>query len=417
MQKISSDIVPGNYYKPSELLSIFRNFLSNKEINTTVLCIHGIYWKSDKIYGMVAYDLLRDENSTDEITLVVPLSLRGNLKNGNLVSVYGTIDRKLQPKGFIQILLSVTRIDKIKELAISEDEIKRVELRRIKSERGYRNVDSLLENKLFIGRRPIVALLYAGNSITNADFEKGLVAAKSYIDFHEYRASFSKAVELRTILLQLDQKNYDVIAIIRGGGSGIERLDDVLIAETLVNLRTAWIYGVGHEKENLFIRNLADKVVPIPFALGTYFRDLVESVIQKRNNSRAVLVHEVKQQYEKQIEDSNKKNMELTKQLEVIQRQNKEQTEKLNKQIMEQTSALKDFNQNFSKLQAENMKKQEELSKFVELNKQKGEELASAKAKMEYLEEQLAQTKRGCLMPGCLGVVTCILFLILCLSF
>ena len=177
MQKISSDIVPGNYYKPSELLSIFRNFLSNKEINTTVLCIHGIYWKSDKIYGMVAYDLLRDENSTDEITLVVPLSLRGNLKNGNLVSVYGTIDRKLQPKGFIQILLSVTRIDKIKELAISEDEIKRVELRRIKSERGYRNVDSLLENKLFIGRRPIVALLYAGNSITNADFEKGLVAA------------------------------------------------------------------------------------------------------------------------------------------------------------------------------------------------------------------------------------------------
>ena len=306
---------------------------------------------------MVAYDLLRDENSTDEITLVVPLSLRGNLKNGNLVSVYGTIDRKLQPKGFIQILLSVTRIDKIKELAISEDEIKRVELRRIKSERGYRNVDSLLENKLFIGRRPIVALLYAGTSITNADFEKGLVAAKSYIDFHEYRASFSKAVELRTILLQLDQKGYDVIAIIRGGGSGIERLDDVLIAETLVNLRTAWIYGVGHEKENLFIRNLADKVVPIPFALGTYFRDLVESVIQKRNNSRAVLVQEVKQQYEKQIEDSNKKNMELTKQLEVIQRQNKEQTEKLNKQIMEQTSALKDFNQNFSKLQAENVKK------------------------------------------------------------
>ena len=116
VQKLSSDIVPGNFYKPSEFLSIFRNFLSNKEINTTVLCIHGIYWKSDKIYGMVAYDLLRDENSTDEITLVVPLSLRGNLKNGNLVSVYGTIDRKLQPKGFIQILLSVTRIDKIKEV-------------------------------------------------------------------------------------------------------------------------------------------------------------------------------------------------------------------------------------------------------------------------------------------------------------
>ena len=211
MQKESSNIVPGNFYKPSELLNIFRNFLSNKEINAVVLCLHGIYWKSDKIYGSVAFDQLKDENSVEEITIVVPLSLRENLKNGNLISVYGTVDRKLLAKGSIQILLNVTRIDLIKELAISEDEVKRAEFRRLKSERGYKNVDSILENKLFKGERPIIALIYAETSITNADFEKGLVAAKSYIDFQVYRVSFAKAVDIRTLLQQLDQKKYDAL--------------------------------------------------------------------------------------------------------------------------------------------------------------------------------------------------------------
>ena len=125
--------------------------------------------------------------------------------------MYGTVDRKLLAKGSIQILLNVTRIDLIKELAISEDEVKRAEFRRLKSERGYKNVDSILENKLFKGERPIIALIYAETSITNADFEKGLVAAKSYIDFQVYRVSFAKAVDIRTLLQQLDQKKYDAL--------------------------------------------------------------------------------------------------------------------------------------------------------------------------------------------------------------
>ena len=410
MQKESSNIVPGNFYKPSELLNIFRNFLSNKEINAVVLCLHGIYWKSDKIYGSVAFDQLKDENSVEEITIVVPLSLRENLKNGNLISVYGTVDRKLLAKGSIQILLNVTRIDLIKELAISEDEVKRAEFRRLKSERGYKNVDSILENKLFKGERPIIALIYAETSITNADFEKGLVAAKSYIDFQVYRVSFAKAVDIRTLLQQLDQKKYDAIALVRGGGSGIEKLDDVLIVETLANLQTAWIYGVGHEKENLFIRNIADKVIPIPFALGTYFRDLVEAVIQKRNSSRAVLVQEVKKQYEKQIEDSNKRNKELKDQLEVFQKQSKEHSAILNKQISEQTKVLEkiqaqqklqqeNFNRNLSKLQDENAKYQRDLN--------------NEKSKVKDLEEQLSRANGGCAMPGCLGVAVIIFFIYL----
>lgn len=400
---MDTSIEINKFYQPTEILNIFKNFLSRDGINTTIICLRGVYWKADNSYQYVAYDKLKDENSADEITIVIPLSLREDLKNGNLVSVYGTIGRKLTNYGFIQILLHVTRVDKVKELAISEDEVKRAEFRRIKGERGYKNVDGLLENKLFTGTRPKVALIYAGTSITDADFEKGLMSAKSHIDFIEYRVNFANHTALCSALVKLDCDDTDIIAIVRGGGSGIEKLDDLSIVETLANLSTAWIYGVGHEKENLFIRNIADKVIPIPFALGTYFRDTVETVMQKRNNSRAVLLQEVEKQYEKQIEDSNKKNQELTKRLEGLQKQSKEQTDASNKQIealakaqkdsqaqiMEQTNALKKANEDAQKLvkeQTESLRKANE-----EAQKQAKAQIESATKVNKELQEQLSK--------------------------
>lgn len=386
----STTLPATNFYKPSELMGIFKNFFSNKEINASVICLQGVYYKSDKIYGNYAWDQLKDENTPESMTIVVPVSLRDDLKNGNLITVFGTIDRKVQNSGSIQFLLNVSRVEKNKDIAISEDEIKRAEYRRKKEGLGYKNVDSILENKLFVDERPKVALVYADTSITNADFEKGLAAAKSNIDFQENRVSFANAQALCDMLKRLDNNGFDVIAIVRGGGSGIEKLDDLAVVETLTNLNTAWIYGVGHEKENLFIRNIADKVYPIPFALGTYFRDTVERVIEKRNNSRAVLVEEVKKQYIKQIEDSNKKNTELTKQLENLQKQNKEQNEASQKQIAALTKTQEEINKKHSE-QVQNAQKQnsqlqeqlkniqkthdEQLSKLTEAQKKQQDEL------------------------------------------
>lgn len=424
-------IVANNFYKPSELLGIFKNFLSNKEINTNVVCLQGIYWKSDKIYGGTAYDKLKDESSSEELTIIVPITLRDDLKNGNLVTVYGILDRNITNYGAIQILVKISRVEKVKEIVISEDEVKRAELRRKKEELGYKNVDGILENKLFDGKKPQVALIYAGTSITNADFEKGLVAAKSNIDFKEHRVSFSDSVSLCALIHSLDNGCFDIIAIVRGGGSGIEKLDDPSVVEVLSNLKTAWIYGVGHEKENLFIRNIADKVIPIPFALGTYFRDSVESVIQKKNNSRAVLVQEVKKQYEKQIEDSNKKNQELTKQLQTLtkaqednQKLNKEQIEaaqKSNKDLQErldkqgktlidmqgqQQKQQDDFSKSLNKMQEANKELQSNLTKLTSQNGQYTRELEEAKRKLSEAQKH---------KPNVIGYIVAIIVLTIAL--
>ena len=417
-------------YKPSEIISIFRQLLYTQNLNAKIIGLNGVYIKTPnaQLYNNCAYDTLRDENTDEEVALQIHQTLREDLKSGNVVSVYGSIDRKITNKGHIQIILKVTRINIIKEQALSEKEMKQIELRNIKAQKGFKNVDSLLENKLFQDSRPRIALLYADTSITNADFQKGVEAAATHIDFVEHRVSFSNTPAFSAILKQLDSESFDIIAIVRGGGSGIEKLDDIDIVETLANLNTAWIYGVGHEKENLFIRNIADKVIPIPFALGTYFRDIVNSVIEKKAKSKAVLVEEIKKQFIKQIEEANKQNKALqerltalTKSSEVSQKQSKEQLEAMKKQ---QEEAQKQ-----SKLQTETMQKQnndlqeklkgmqKSLDEFTKTNSQMIKEntnlnniirklstdLTTAQNHSKELERQLQERKKGC-MSGCLGM-------------
>ena len=379
---------PANLFRPSEIIGILRNHLATGQVNQRVVCLRGIYFKGSYVnqYYHTATDRLVDESTSDELSLLMPLNLRDDLENGNVITVHGVLDRSITNKGLIQIVMKVTEVEKIKELAVSEDEIKRTELRRVKSEKGFKNVDSLLESLLYQDKRPQVALVYAETSITNDDFEKGVQAARTHIDFKEYRVSFAKTKTFCQTLKQLDAMNYDVIAIIRGGGAGLEALDEVELLETLVNLNTAWMYGAGHEGEKLFILNIADKAIAIPHALGTYFRDITDGVVQKRNNSRAALVKEVEGQFKKQLEESNKKNKELLTQIEKMTKQQQEQT-KANKENIEKLTEQQKKN-----LEAQQKKNDETLAKFQAQSKQQMEQSQKQNAA---LQKQLADLSKS----------------------
>ena len=388
---------PANLFRPSEIIGILRNHLATGQVNQRVVCLRGIYFKGSYVnqYFHTATDRLVDESTSDELTLSMPLNLRDDLENGNVITVHGILDRSITNKGLIQIVLKVSEVEKLKDLAVSEDEIKRTELRRIKSEKGFKNVDSLLESLLYQDKRPQIALVYAETSITNDDFEKGVQAARTHIDFKEYRVSFAKTKAFCQTLKQLDAMNYDVIAIIRGGGAGLESLDEVELLETLVNMETAWMYGAGHEGEKLFILNIADKAIAIPHALGTYFRDITDGVVQKRNNSRAALVKEVEGQFKKQIEDSNKKNQELTKQLQEAVKKHNEQVQALTKA---QTEATKKHNEQVEAIQKQHKEQLEKTNKQNEELQKKLTEITKAneaaqKAHAEQLGKLQGQMK------------------------
>ena len=204
---------PAQILQPSEILNIFSDYLAKNVTSSKVVFIRGIYFKKkfDPSWKY-AYDIIRDENDQREITIVIPPSLRDGLKDGALVLLGGNINRALKDNGTIQLQLYVTRADIVQDHAISEEDMKRAKIRNAKSRLGYKNVDSILEDILYRGEKPRVALVFATTSITMSDFNAGKDAASAQIDFTECRVPFSKPQEVADLLSKLDQNNsYDAM--------------------------------------------------------------------------------------------------------------------------------------------------------------------------------------------------------------
>lgn len=398
VQKSNVPVSKEQMYKPSELIAIFNGILSQQNVHAKMVYLRGVYWKNGRqdTTWRYCFDILRDEDSQEEITLRITPSQRDELKDGALVTVGGVLTRQVTNKGYIQLYLNVTRIEVVQEHVVDETEVKKAELRQRKANAGFRNVDGTLEQKLFAGERPKVALLFATTSITMADFNAGIKAAQSAIDFQEYRVSFADANELCKTLSQIDAMNHDVMAIIRGGGSGIEHLDDLKVLDAVISLKTPLIVAVGHVEEKLFIKQLADKVSPTPNGLGAYFSDVVEKVSEQKNKSRAVLAEQIKKQFQEQIETANKQNKTLQEQLDKLnktneeaQKQHKVQIEEANKQNKDLQTKLEQLNKTLGESQKSHTEQMTALQKQM-----KEQNEAADKARQQMQAQDAEKTKQ-----------------------
>ena len=350
-QSTNNNTLPA--YKPSELIAIFNNILGRQNEFAKLVYLRGIFQqRQNKSQWEFAYASLRDESSQEEITLRIPKELYESLADGNLITVGGILERKIDPRASVQITLNVTRVEKLQEQAVSLADQKKAELRRHKAQAGFRNVDGVLEKRLLADERPRVALLLANNSITMSDFEAGIQAAKAAIDFTEFRSDFFKAAPLCQCLCEIDSQGFDMMTVVRGGGIGIERLDHLDVLETLSHLNTPVGAAVGHPEERLTFKEIADKEVATPTALGQYLSELVERVAEMKAKSKALLVQQVSKQYADQIANLEKR---ITKQ-------------------------EKDF--------------KEERAAYAEREKRSVEEMADMKGKVKWMATKLNEQKR-----------------------
>ena len=327
-------------YCPSEIVDIFSDFLSRAGLGSKVVFVTGIYARTARqSYGGWFYDTLKDQNSDQELSLMIPQGLRDELEHGSLVTVGGTVFKKAGNRGNIQLGFKVSRVETLQQQAVSEEDMKRAELRSRKTQKGFSNVDAVLEGILMRGERPKIALVFAANSITMADFDAGKHAAEASMDFTEYRVNFSSPKDLCDLLSRVDAGGYDVMALVRGGGSGIEHLDDLSVLERVVSLGTPLICAVGHVDEKLFLKLVSDKVAPTPNGLGQWFSDLAEKVSKTRQDSIAVITRQVQKQFQERLETQVKQNKELQGKLEALTKQTGEsqkQTAENNRKLQEQ---------------------------------------------------------------------------------
>ena len=301
-------------YSPSEVVGIFAEVLARRSAG--LIHVRGIYRPGKGVpYGGYFYDTLRDELSTKELPIMVSPHIRTQLVDGNLVDLKGLVERRVANDCSVRLLLQVTGMSIVQEQTISEDDLKRIEIRNGKAKAGFKNVDGILESAIYADRRPSVGLIFADSSITDADFNRGKEAAGTMVDFWEYRVSFARPDTFVQKLRDVDGYGHDCICIVRGGGAGLEALDNLSVLECVAGMKTAVVTAVGHTVDKVFINEIADLEIGTPSLLGSYFQNLVENVAKKKADSTAALTRKIEAQFKQQIENAKKQNEELQKQI------------------------------------------------------------------------------------------------------
>lgn len=358
-------------FKPSEIIGIVSATLLKQSEAAQVVYVEGIFQarQSDPKWT-ACYGSLRDANSGEEISVKMSRDLRSELDNGKLVTLGGLLSRSVNEKGFIQLVLNVTRIVGQKEAERSEADEKRLAALRKKQQRGYKNLEAALEQCLLRDERPKVAMVMAAASITMTDFNRAIHAAKANVDFQEFRANFANSDELCETLRRCDGSGFDAVAIVRGGGSGIEKLDEIAVLEAVADMQTATISAIGHADERLTFKEVVDKEVATPTSLGQYFSELCERVASEKAKSKAVLVEQVRKQFAEQITSLEKRVSEQDK-------AHREERAAYQKQLDEQAKASRD-----------------ERAALIAQQGKNADELAEMRNKVKWMAGKMNEQKR-----------------------
>jgi len=321
--------MPDPIYTPSGIIDIYNNSVQIPQ-ERSVITIKGIYYRgTDQLYANQFYDSLTDEMGGTKITIKTNQLQRNKLVNGKLATVLGVLNRKIRPeRSVIAVSINVQDILLVEEKKITDEERKRADIQLKKIDIGYRVPELIIKQKLYKNEKPKVALVFASGTIVQPEFTNALAYASEFIDFTKEYIAFSNAADVLNLLRVLAAE-YEIIAIIRGGGAGQDLFDSLDFNSGILDINSCVISAIGHKAEVFFFKNIADKVVDTPTALGFFFKNLVDEVKSEISNSKAILTEQVKLQFGNQIKTITEQNEKLNAQIKL----QFEQNEKLNTQV------------------------------------------------------------------------------------
>ena len=312
--------------KPLQLMSQINEALSREsDLFGKVFCVQGIFKSGGGFLyrNGYYYDYLKDENCEAQIKILVSPLMRQKIKPDSLVSLSGMLIRKIDAKnGSVYIQFRADSIiEEIKPKAINDEDLKRISLIQKKNEQGRKPVRALLKNILMSNNRPKVCIIYAQTTITDQDFYKAAKTAGSQIDFIMCKSvSFADTARLIQMLKSYDAMKFDAICLVSGGGSGLDKLDDVRLFECLLSMNTPIIGGIGHVGEKYSIYSIVDENAGTPSLLGQYFDDLVRDTAMEREGTINDLSNKIKENYKPQLE-----------RLAILEKSSKEDKEQINR--------------------------------------------------------------------------------------
>lgn len=279
---------PQIVYTPDAVIDLVSESLK-PALPQTIFQIKGLYKQtSTTLYSGHYFGHLHSTSGGYELTVRVPEKIKPAPVNGQHYVFSGYLTKRARKRGHVELVFNVTTVEGREPQEFS----RMIAIYQQKARQGYRDVVGAIRDKILNGERVKIARLYGLNGIVDKDVEAALnlmegdreIIEQCY-DFTEHRVSMGSPSDIEAELLKLDQEGYDLIAILRGGGSNLSVFDDLLLATTAVDLKTPLVAGIGHEVDKPFIQDIADKSCATPTTFGYLLRDTAISALSERRQS------------------------------------------------------------------------------------------------------------------------------------
>lgn len=281
------------------------NYLSISEINELIKAIfdNSDFFKNIWLKGEISnykgrnksghiYFTLKDEKSSINAVLFKfdSFSLEFEPKNGDEVLVFGSIS-SYPPSGTYQIICR-----KVLQYGIGQDYLKKEMLKKKLFKEGLFDEEHKKELPPYPTK---IAIITGKNSAAALDFEfnikRRFPICQTDIYFSLVQGE-NASKDLAQNLIKVNENNYDLIIIGRGGGSSedLSAFDDEMLVRTIFKLKTPIISAVGHEINKTLCDLVADKYASTPtgaaeIAVPNYL-DIIEDLEQQKNYLHSLMV-------------------------------------------------------------------------------------------------------------------------------
>ena len=279
----------------------------NTKFDSKVLPLTGFYRRiGSKAYNGIYYDALFSKESGLSLTLLVSEEQREQLTDGKNYTVRGYINRfkKFDKGANINLQFKALKIDgENKEVQLVKEE--EYDLLKTRFERGFIDIKSLILERFEEGFKTRIAIITGQESIVDKDFDSQFSDhGKYHIEF--FRTNLSNATSLAEYLETEDFTEYDILAFMRGGGTGLDIFNDDRLCQTILDIKLPFITALGHQDDLVMLSKIADKNLATPSALGTFLQNIGREYDEKMS-----LIEGLQQEINKRDQELLKKEQEL----------------------------------------------------------------------------------------------------------
>ena len=276
-------------FTPSALARIYEQTVA-QDLRGQLITMYGIYRDRSKYlqkgkknytcYGGFYYDILIDQLTNTELTLKIHKKLKARVKDGNIYSFRGNVESSLGTGNEIKLGILFVPDQILSERTLEMDTIRRQAIVKLHEKRQLRtvyDVDKALLQLFHSGKRPRIYILYGNNGIVDSDVVSALRGAgKAYL-LRDARISFANEDMIMTELKKMEGHS-DIIAVVRGGGSGLEVFNSIRLANAVLDMKVPVIAAIGHDQDDTLVKRMADKAFSTPTAFGNYLREMALAV-------------------------------------------------------------------------------------------------------------------------------------------